>query len=232
MRKNSGKKYMTKLAGVALLAALAVGIGSTNALIQHSLSWKNKIKTPTTMVSIQEHTKHEQTSWNKTKEVSFKNEGNSDVFVRVAYAEDWENGESGKEKILSNIGENGPIAEKKGFKLPGEKWQDGKDGWYYYKYILPVGGETENILQSVDFSNLSGAGNDFQEYKEADYRLHFQVEAVQASDELKVSQDATEEVFGMSISPTIDGKPVDDSNSWKKGKEEAVITWSRTGGSD
>lgn len=82
-------------------------------------------------------------------------------------------------------------------------WQDGKDGWWYYKKVLPAkGGSAANmtgyILQSVDFSNVDSIADAAlkEKYKSASYDLHFVIETVQASDEWQVSLDAIQALFG------------------------------------
>ena len=213
------KNYI-KLAGVTLMAVLALGIGGTGASIRHKMALKNEVRTPTVEVTTNE-TMGNVRNGRKQKEVSFKNEGTADVFLRIAYAETWiysDSSAEGKEEILlpnRNIpGDDDSIVAKDWQSPWKDYWFDGGDGWYYYKKVLKAGQETDEILRSVTFRS----NYDDSRYASAEYQLHFQVEAVQASDELTVSRDAVKEVFDKTIA-------VSDEKNWPGNKYSTTIEW-------
>lgn len=240
MCKGAKKKHILKLAGAALLLAAAVGIGETSAVILREVKLKNEIETLKVDVKIVDGASkgRDVTVGKKVKKVSFQNGDTADVFIRVACAENWESGDTGEKKeILPNRNEeNKEIVEKEGFKLPdsgsNHDWEKGPDGWYYYKKILEAGEETEPVLTAVDFSNLTNAEEDGTKYNESDYRLHFQVEAVQASGQLEVSKSAVQEVFGRSISPKkVESNEAMTAEQWAgDDRYEAVIDWTEPEG--
>lgn len=211
-------KNQIKLIGVALMAVIALGIFGTGAVIRHSMAMTNEVRTPTVDVAVKEEIGRAEWWGEKQKEVSFKNTGTTDVFIRVAYAESWIADQNGTEVTLPN--QNGIPAADVATKnwtsgwSSGNEWQIGEDGWYYYKKVLKAGETTPDILESVTFPwNYTDS-----RYADAEYRLHFQVEAVQASDQLQVSQDAVKEVFGMAVEP----KAGDD---WQNKKYSTTLTW-------
>lgn len=246
MLKSKKKTGIRKLTGIALLAVSAAGIGGTGAVIQHRLELKNALKTPTVVVDIHDYVgtngypDSQVKDGKKTKEVSFANKGSADVFIRVAYAEQWNSGE----ELLSSKNSRGSdivpkLKKKSGSQMPEsgsmenmfdkEDWYCGNDGWYYYRHVLPEGGSTDNIITAVDFSELrlgegeQGEGNTLEaKYRSADYDLHFQVEAVQASDDYVLDQEVVEEVFGAGL-----GK---EPETWDTDKYGVQLTW--TDGAD
>lgn len=231
MCKGAKKKYILKLAGAALLLAAAVGIGGTSALIREAAEKKNTVRTLKVGVVITEGEEsgrgNSGTSvGEKKKNISFENTDTADVFIRVACAENWESSGDGENVILPNNNEEGnAIVEKEGFTLGEEEnWQKGDDGWYYYKKVLPAGGQTLPVLTSVNFGNLTEAGDDGGKYNSANYRIHFQVEAVQASSQLDVAEGAAEAIFGMKPCPQKNGAPL-DKEQWRTSKDEAEIIW-------
>lgn len=210
-------KNHIKLIGVALMAVIALGIFGTGAVIRHSMAMTNEVRTPKVDVAVEEEIGN--VWWGeKQKEVSFKNTGNADVFIRVAYAESWIAKQNETETTLPN--QSGSPAEDVATKnwtaewSSGSEWQKGSDGWYYYKKVLKAGDATRDILESVtfpwDYTDIR--------YADAEYRLHFQVEAVQASDQLQVSQDAVKEVFSMEVEPAA-------GDDWQNKKYDTTLTW-------
>lgn len=206
MLKSRKKANAVKLSGIALLAVAVAGIGGTGAVIQHRLAVKNTLKTPTVEVSIDDEVGEINDS-KKQKVVSFENQGTADVFIRVAYAEQWEN----ENELLSSQNPDGHDVAKK-FNdsqiensmeemFPRDEWTLGNDGWYYYRYVLEAANDgdtdqTKPLLTAVDFSNISSQES---EYNGADYELHFQVEAVQASDDYNLNIKAVDTVFGSGV---------------------------------
>lgn len=235
MCKNRKKEHAVKLAGLALLSALALGIGGTSAVIRHKVGIDNSIGTKKVGVAIEETMKKVE-GGQKEKRVCFKNSDSADIFLRASYAENWTYSSDGERELLSNtkVSDSGidDIVEKKGL-FPESDWEKGSDGWYYYKKVLRPQEKTEPILESVDFSDYEGLTEaEASEYQKSDYRLHFQVEAVQASGQLQVSQDAVKEVFGSSISPKEQESNTEmTEEEWAgDGRYEAVIEWTEPGG--
>jgi hypothetical protein len=204
--KSRKKANAVKLSGIALLTVAVAGIGGTGAVIQHKLAVKNTLKTPTVEVSIDDIVGETEGS-KKQKVVSFENQGTADVFIRVAYAEQWEK----ENELLSSQNSDGHDVAKK-FKdtqlensmenmFPEDEWMLGNDGWYYYRYVLEAANDsdtdqTKPLLTAVDFSNVSSQES---EYSGAEYELHFQVEAVQASDDYNLNIKAVDTVFGSGV---------------------------------
>lgn len=212
-----------KITGVTLMAVLALGIGGTGAAVRHRMALKNEVRTPTVEVTTTENIGDvDRNSGKKQKEVMFKNTGSADVFLRIAYAETWVYTESlsgGKTEqiILPNRSEPGnddSIVSKEWHNW-NDNWYDGGDGWYYYKKVLEAGKNTEEILKSVTFNDTDNYPD--SRYADAEYQLHFQVEAVQASDELQVSKDAVKELFDKSISV--------DEKGWPGNKYTTTVLW-------
>lgn len=225
---------MIKLSGIALLAALTVGIGSTSAVIRHQIDLKNEISADTVVVEVEEDLADDnQNDWTKPKKVSFKNSGSADVFLRVAYSESWSTagGADGEKELLSNKmpGSDSDVASKV---VSGENWELREDGWYYYKKVLPAGSTTESFMEQVDFSNIDSLEESLKNtYKNAEYEIHFQAEAVQASDEWKVSEEAAAALFDKDISAAVnDGATIIDrdqnKDQWPSNKDTAKIIWS------
>lgn len=235
MYKSRKRKHAVRLTGIALLAALAVGIGSTGAVIRHQIALKNQIKTPTVEVAVHEET-GAVTEGQKQKKVQFHNTGEADIFLRVAYAETWKSDGEEEDVLLANnkkalTGGGAPIdIASKGEIFPMADWQY-VDGWYYYRHVLPAGQSTGYVLEAVDFSKVGEkTGEKADIYEAAGYELHFQTEAVQASDELEVSRDAAEELFGKTIIPqTSSGEAIETDEVWKANKDTAEIEWTAGG---
>lgn len=229
MLKNRKKANAVKLSGIALLAVAVSGIGGTGAVIQHRLAVKNTLKTPTVEVGIIDTVGGKGTR--KQKEVSFKNEGTADAFIRVAYAEQWE---QGKELLSSQDADGKDLVDK----FNGEKFNDsmaemfskdlwtlGSDGWYYYNHVLKAGTSTDTLLTAVDFSDFAGENGvitdeSLQKYQNADYELHFQVEAVQASDDYELNVEAVDTVFGSEVRLN-ETQP----DNWETNKYTSQLEW-------
>ncbi len=227
MLKSRKKANAVKLSGIALLTVAVAGIGGTGAVIQHRLAVKNTLKTPTVEVSIGDIVGKTDGS-KKQKEVSFKNQGTADVFIRVAYAEKWEN----ENELLSSQNPGGHDVAKK-FNdsqiensmeemFPRDEWTLGNDGWYYYRHVLKAANDgdtdqTKPLLTAVDFSNISSQES---EYNGADYELHFQVEAVQASDDYELNIKAVDTVFGSGVRLE-NAQPA----NWETNKYTSQLEW-------
>lgn len=163
-----------------------------------------------------------------SKSVSFQNDSSSSAFLRVAYAETWENDYDDEEDgayvptILNNQIDGKDVAVKNwinGFGKDSDFWQDGGDGWFYYKRILKPGESTDPVLESVTFPFAEGGAtqefpDDLTErrYETSDYQLYFRMELLQASDSHatlnheEVNAKASSAVFGKKA--TVNGDTV------------------------
>lgn len=152
------------------------------------------------------------------KSVSFQNDSSSSAFLRVAYAETWESyyDDDGKGEfvptILNNQLNGKDVAAKNwinGFGQDSNLWQNGGDGWFYYKRILKPGEKTDPVLKSVTFPfTENGAAQTFPDdqikkaYEASCYQLYFRMELLQASDSHatlnreEVNEKASLTVFG------------------------------------
>ena len=116
--------------------------------------------------------------------------------------------------------------------VSAENWELREDGWYYYKKVLPANGTTENFMENVDFSNIKNLEEPLKNtYKDAEYEIQFQAEAVQASDQWKVSEDAVTTLFGKDISATVNDGTItidrdQNEDQWPSNKDTAEIIWS------
>lgn len=217
------KKMLRKFFPVILLI-FAMAVGFTGATVLHSLTLENPIKTPTTDGGITEELD------DKAKKVSFTNNGEADVFLRVACTETWileSNGE-GEDIILPNqaIAEDGQsvsVAEPVWQGITDDSWTLGSDGWYYYNKVLPgskSGKKNRNTGLLVDGVVFNLDEIEDERYQKAKYQLHFTMEVVQASDDTKVSEAAVKKLFN---------KELDLSGAWgEKGKYGYSISWPRT----
>lgn len=202
-----------------LLIAAAMVVGVTGATVIHKLTMENPIKTPTVEGSIPENLE------NGAKEVAFVNDGEADVFLRVAFSETWTANDGtilpNETKLNANENETRPVA-KPNWKFDNWDTERG-DGWYYYENVLPGSrsGQTSHttglIVDGVDFETLADIPD--TRYRDAHYEIHFVMEMVQASDDWKVSRDAVQEMFGIDLGETAPA-------NWDTGKYAVTISWS------
>lgn len=198
--KNKKIRRLIPLLLVIVLAAVGVSF----AWSKQEVSVENKLKAHTTDVTVDEEFNHE----NGTKKVQFTNNGTSSVFLRMTWTEYWETADG---KILSNKVNGQEIASKQWTEAYGAQWGKAEpdDGWYYYKQILESGKATDLILTKVTFPD--NYETTYPEYKDAEYHLYFQVEAVQASDSAgtlnsaEVNADATWTTWGKTATVDQDG---------------------------
>jgi len=176
---------------------------------------ENPIKTPVVEGGITENLDQ------GAKEVSFTNNGEADVFLRVAFAQSWvaHDGTVLPNNIVDASGQALPVAVPS-LSLDGN-WEGGEDGWYYYKRVLPGSASgmqdrsTEKLVRGVDFMDLTGIED--QRYKNAEYKFHFTMEIVQSSDDWNVSRKAVQRLFDRDISVTPD--------NWDGDKYGCSINW-------
>lgn len=203
------KRVITKSLSVAVLLTVLLGIGATSAALYHSVSLTNTLTTPRVEEEIVEDFDKGIIGNLKAKEVSFRNTGTADTFIRISFAETWKytdesTGQSlllpDRQMVLANtefeIKKAAQIKWTDEFK---NNWVEGSDGWYYYKKVLPAGEKTRDIMTAVDFSSIYNKDWPDPRYQKAGYELYFTVESVQASRDLSVSADAVETVFQKQI---------------------------------
>lgn len=196
------KKTKKKLWMILGLSALIVA-GTTLAIWHQNIQKTNNLKADSMKATVTEKYTPSTPDSTVTKEVSFKNDGTTDAFLRVAYVENWQKEDAeGNSVLLSNKANGTEVAVKNWTKSFSDYWQDGKDGWFYYKYVLQSGESTEKILNSVTFPDYRQEA--YKSYADADYSLHFKVEMLQAStgdatlNKDKVNEEASKTVFGKS----------------------------------
>ena len=198
----------------AILMAAAMAVGVTSATVIHKLTMENPVKTPTVEGYIPETM--------DPKQAQFQNDGEADVFLRVAYSETWTDKDG---MILPN-----QAARKDGTLVPVATpvWDwDGwtanpDDGWYYYSQVLPgsksgkaeAQRKTNQVVNGVNFVSFDKLAD--TRYQDAKYEIHFVMEIVQASDDWEVSQDAVKEMFGLTLA---------EPAGWQTDKYQAVIDW-------
>ena len=207
------KRRLKKFFPVILMAA-AMAVGVTSATVIHKLTMENPVKTPTVEGSIPEKM--------DPKQAQFQNDGEADVFLRVAYSETWTDKDG---MILPNQAakKDGTLVAVAKPQWDWEDWTVGEDdGWYYYNFVLPgsksgkAEGErkTNQVVNDVKFEPFDGLAD--ARYQDAKYEIHFVMEIVQASDDWKVSQDAVKEMFGVTVT---------EPEGWQQNKYTAEITW-------
>lgn len=193
------RKKLWVVCGLSVLLVIGTTLAVWHQRIQHT----NHLEADTIKAQVVENFTPSEPKDTVTKDVSFKNEGTTDVFVRVAYVETWKKKDRNNETmLLSNQLSGKDVATKNWTKSFSDYWQDGKDGWFYYKYVLQSGESTEKILNSVTFPDYRQEA--YKSYADADYSLYFKVEMLQAStgdatlNKDKVNEEASKTVFGKS----------------------------------
>lgn len=201
-----------------LLIAAAMVVGVTGATVIHKLTMENPIKTPTVEGSIPEDLK------NGAKKVEFVNDGEADVFLRVAFSETWTAKDGtilpNETKLTANATKADSVANPN--RILNNWDAERGDGWYYYKKVLPGSrsGQTSHttglMVDGVTFADLTQIPD--TRYRDAHYEIHFVMEMVQASDDWEVSRAAVEEMFGINLGDT-------EPDNWDANKYEATISW-------
>lgn len=197
---KTGKRSKTKALKPVLILALAVAcisIGCVWAYWNGTLSHKNELVADSMNASIEEtFTQGTPPTGEVSKKVKFKNDSSAAAFLRIAYSECWTSGSGTDAVILSNKVNGTDVATKN---FDWTDWQNGGDGWYYYKKVLPPGESSSQLLDKVTFPSYTGA---YADYADADYQLYFRMELLQASDSPRtlnsddVNADSTQTVWG------------------------------------
>jgi hypothetical protein len=187
---------------VAIVALLIIsGVGVTYAYNQHNTELDNMLRASSVAGEIIENenpagesNEFELKPGKETsKRVRFKNTGEADVFVRVAFSERWTDKDG---NWLVNIHDYTTLHWTSMWQ---KAWELKNDGWYYYKEILPSKAMTEEVLSSVGFAPDDEL---LPEYQTGNYRLLFTMEVLQASGEAAVNYGALEKAFGRTATVT------------------------------
>lgn len=173
--KNIKKKPL-----IFILAILVLGIvGGTFAYYYSEIAISNEFKTLTYNVQIEEEFNK---TWG-TKKVSFVNKEatNTPVVLRINYNESWRKEVNGTKLSLDN-NVNGENAVTKNWTTAfTNDFIEGDDGWYYYKKTLNAK-KSVQVLESIALNeDLISTSPYYEEYKDYDYELDFNFEAIQAN---------------------------------------------------
>ena len=124
-----------------------------------------------------------------TKEAKIKNEGKNAAYIRAKITVD--------EKVADIVK----------FDIASDKWENGEDGYYYYKEIVaPNGGETELLIDSLTISTT--AGNEKTNIVKAG--VHLFAEAIQ-SDNIVLNDGQPADVMSVAdLKEVFDGKGIVD----------------------
>lgn len=135
-RQRRSSKSLLLLISLVMIAAVAVG-GTLAWLTSETAPVTNTMEPGKVPISIQEQVKD-----NVKESVKIRNDGNVDAYIRVAV-------------IANAVDEDGNIilGDAPSTPVNADKWQE-IDGYYYYKGIVPAGGETESLFSGeVNFAN-------------------------------------------------------------------------------
>ena len=186
MKKRKLKKKPLIFIGIILILGI---VGATFAYYYSQEVLVRKFKTMTYGVEIREEFDGDF----GTKKVSFVNndEKNVPVLLRISYNESWtkivEDDESGEvyELHQDNETSDGSIVQKDwtdefldNFETPETDYDTDSDGWYYYNKILAPG-ESVQILERI----IEPIHESTKDYKDYEYHLTFNMEAIQATDD-------------------------------------------------
>lgn len=168
IKKTRNKKQLLVLpivAGVAIVAAISISV--VYAYSHNTSVINNGMKLAGSGVTIIEDSDE---GFGK-KEITFKNqgEGNATVLLRIAYSETWTRNDG---SVVSNVNSsNANVVTKTWTSAFTDDFEDGHDGWYYYKKTLPADSEVK-VLSSIALNDAS--------YEQYNYDISFRFEAVQA----------------------------------------------------
>ena len=166
MKKNKSIRQKKALLALAIVAVVAIGgtiayhtsRGAFNNLFNLGY-WQNETI----------ETFDSPTGWKTCEEIPklviAKNTGTVPAVVRLSYEEYWKAAGSTSTDHQTELplvdGDDDPIAI---VSLQNQAdWEDGGDGWYYYKYALAPGEESNSMLKSVTLNcknNYGGVNED------------------------------------------------------------------------
>jgi hypothetical protein len=111
----------------------------------------------------------------KQKELMFGNQGERDQVIRFRIELQWINSSGGALEPITEA----PV-EIKWAEALTEEWVRFIDdnGWYYYEKILPAGGETAAVMESVTFSTKLSNDKQVEDFTHATYQIVVYMEAL------------------------------------------------------
>lgn len=165
------KKYLIYIFVLIFIAILGISF----AFYSSNDTFVNEFKSMTYDVKIEEEFNND---WG-TKKVFFSNEDqtNTPVVLRINYNESWTKDSNGILLVLSNEIDGTNVVTKTWTNVFLNDFEQGEDGWYYYKKVLNAGDRIQ-VLESIALNNELTDGLLYQYY---DYELDFNYEAIQAS---------------------------------------------------
>ena len=163
-----------------LLLLLVVCVGSTYAVFYTQFAVPNKFDIMLYDVKVEDDFNG---SWG-VRSVKFTNNdsSNTPIVLRISYNEIWNDKINDSIVTLNNYVNGENVVEK--------EWTDtflndfvlADDGWYYYKKVLSPQ-ESVQVLKSVNLKNdLISKSTNYNKYKNYDYDLSFNYEAISADD--------------------------------------------------
>ena len=179
MKKLKNKKTLF----FALLLIALVSVGGTLAYYFSETTIANRFKTMTYSVRLREVFNN---TWG-TKEVYISNdeENGTPVVLRVNYNEVWSIGTDDGLSFLPNSYNGDYFATKTWTNTFLNDFEDGQDGWYYYKHVLDGQDEIElltSVTKNTTLLSTPGVPN-ADLYDDYDYELSFNYEAIQADED-------------------------------------------------
>lgn len=178
------KKVLIGLSVVAVVALLAVGTWAWFTAEADPV--QNIFTAGTVDVSIVEEFEPV-ANWNPgdttEKEVSIKNEGSLDAFVRVKLTSVWTPAEDADTEELSA---DNVVLNTVNTSGDSPSWVLHTDGYYYYLVALESGDETPLLLESVTLSDETD-----NDYQGAELEITVEAEAIQAANVLGDDDDIT-----------------------------------------
>lgn len=110
------------------------------------------------------------------KDAKVKNTATYDQIIRVKFEKKWTTNTEGKNLNLDFIQLKYQNLTKPNEASKLNEWIEGTDGYFYYNGIVPAGGATEYLLDSVTLSSEADSN-----YKDAKYDVIVHAEGIQAA---------------------------------------------------
>jgi len=193
------KKIKVKPFLFLLLLGFGLVVSGTFAYFYNEVIIPNQFKTMTYNVAVEEEFYD---TWG-TKKVSFvnKEDTNTPVVLRINYNEVWSKEvEDGVVVNLSDMVGGVSAVTKEWTTSFTNDFVLGDDGWYYYKKVLDANSSVQ-VLNSISLNESAINASPYKDdYKNYDYELSFNYEAIQAT------EDAVSSIWGHDI--TISGSDV------------------------
>lgn len=181
---RKASKPFALVAAVLLIAT--IGTGTTFAWLATKSDEAVNTFVPGTVTA----TIVEEFNGNTKNNVQVKNEGNIDVYIRVALVPTWEM-KDGANWVVAPIPAS--LSDlNMSLNLGGNTWFQGNDGYYYFKNKVVPQGYTDMLISSATVKGSSAGA-------QAGYNMNLQVlaEAIQAT------QKAVDDAWGTTIWPSL-----------------------------